>query len=126
MKEAIKTRIYISGGITKVKDYREKFRLKEKELCERGFYHVINPIAIGNALLVRSPQLKKLSESELYSHFMRADIIALLSCTQIYMMEGWMQSNGAKFEHETALICGIDVIYENNRNRNSANAAFWN
>ena len=43
-------RIYISGPITGVENYRENFRKAKEALCERGYTNVINPAELCQVL----------------------------------------------------------------------------
>ena len=102
----MKDKIYISGGIKNVDNYREIFANKEKELINKG-YTVVNPVTVGELLLLRSPELKNLPEKELYKAYMKEDLKALLDCDKISMLENWENSNGANDELYVANICGI-------------------
>jgi len=99
-------KIYISGPITGVKKYRKNFENAEKILDLKG-YTVENPVTIGDRL--HFP--RTFSESDKYATYMRADLLALLGCTHIYMLDKWYNSRGAIIEYIVAKICGLKVIY---------------
>ena len=73
-------RIYISGAITGIKDYEKKFMDAEKYLS-RDCIHIENPVRIGSGL-----------KNPTYEDYMRADLKALLTCDEIYMLHGWMEA----------------------------------
>lgn len=100
-------KIYISGGITGVKNYKRKFNKAERLLKKKG-YEVINPVTIGDALNMPSG----ISAEKAYSRYMLADIKALLGCNAIYLLKGWSDSRGAKIEAMVAEACGMRLIAE--------------
>ena len=89
-------RIYISGGITGIKNYKKNFEMAENYLLNQGF-EVVNPA--------------KLPEQPNYALFMRQDLKELLCCTHIYMMDKWWLSKGAIVELIVAKVCGVVVSY---------------
>lgn len=42
----------------------------------------------------------------------RIDTIALLNCTGIYLLTGWENSTGAKYEHHVAKTFGLEIRFE--------------
>ena len=95
-----KMRIYISGGISGVENYKEKFNAAQKELKEQG-HEVINPSAFDELL----PNLT-------YEEFMKFDIFLLNMCDAIYMLKGWEKSCGANREYGYALASDKMIITE--------------
>ena len=85
-------RVYISGPITGVSDYMEKFELAEKELIEKGFA-VVNPAKINYGM----------PEDMTYEEYMEIDIRLIDLCDAIYMIRGWEMSRGANREYGDAL-----------------------
>ena len=85
-------RVYISGPITGVSDYMEKFELAEKELIEKGFA-VVNPAKINYGM----------PEDMTYEEYMEIDIRLIDLCDAIYMIRGWEMSSGANREYGYAL-----------------------
>lgn len=43
--------------------------------------------------------------------YMRTDILTLLGCDSIHMLEGWWHSRGANVERTVALAVGMPVTY---------------
>lgn len=93
-------RVYISGAITGVDNYKEHFDKAEKELKEKG-HEVINPASFDGLL----PQLT-------YEQYMKLDLYLLDLCEAIYMLEGWRYSYGANREYGYALAKDMMIMEE--------------
>ncbi len=93
-------RIYLSGGITNVPDFWDRFETAEKVLTEKGF-SVINPAKLEQAL----PHLT-------YEERMKIDFALLDMCDSIYMLYGWKQSPGANRELGYAMAKGMKLMFE--------------
>ena len=79
-------KVYISGGISNVPDYQEKFESAEKWLKGKGHY-VINPAKVGLSLdFLSQPEFMKLSHT----------LIDLSD--YVFMLHGWQNSKGANAE----------------------------
>lgn len=98
-----KNLIFISGPITGIKDYKDKFNEAEKYLQNNGFVNIINPAKVAEALPVDAIK---------YEDFLKIDLQMLNACSMIYMLKGWDNSKGACKEHEYAINHGIDIIYQ--------------
>ena len=96
----MKQKIYISGQITEDPNYIEKFNNAQKHL-ESLDYHVINPVQ-----LVPYDELKK------WIDYMLTDLQLLALCDEIYMLDNWERSNGAKIELDIAKVMGLKIIFE--------------
>ena len=94
-------RVYISGPITGVSDYMEKFEAAEKELKEKG-YTVVNPAKINYGM----------PEDMTYEEYMEIDIRLIDLCDAIYMIRGWEMSLGANREYGYALGKGKTITYQ--------------
>lgn len=84
-------RIYISGGISGVENYREAFSKTHEELIKGG-HDVVNPALYADAL----PKLS-------YEEYMKVGLYFLSMCDAIYMLKGWENSRGANREYGYAL-----------------------
>jgi hypothetical protein len=97
--------IYLSGPISG-QDYEERFKaFEEKEaMFERNGDKVFNPMKNGLP-----------PESSTHQH-MRRDLSVLTNeetpITHIFMMNKWTHSAGCWKEFETAVSCGITVLFE--------------
>ena len=99
-------RVYISGPITGVSDYMEKFEAAEKELKEKG-YTVVNPAKINYGM----------PEDVTYEEYMEIDIRLIDLCDAIYMIRGWEMSRGANREYGYASGLGKTIIYQKGKLR---------
>lgn len=101
MVDIMKKKVYISGAIAHY-DLEERmlaFLNAEQYLRKKG-YEPVNPFKNG------------LPQEAHWREHMRADIMMLLRCDGIYMLDGWELSKGAKLELDVASSCGIKVFYE--------------
>lgn len=92
-------RIYLSGKISgrKKEVYQKQFSDMAGRLRRLG-YEVVNP-AIHDFDLE-------------YFEYLLLDKVLIEFCDAIYMLKGWEDSFGAKFELEYAKKLGKEVIYE--------------
>ena len=102
--------IYISGGMSGIKDLNFPAFYAAQELLESRGHTVVNPAEIGKNLIIPSG----LSKEELYLFYLRADIEAMLvrGCNTIYLLKGWETSRGAWVELKTAISLGFKILYE--------------
>ncbi len=88
-------KIYISGAITKNKNYKQQFAKAQKQLEALGF-EVINPAAVSAVL----PPLP-------YAAYMRICSTLLMEVDAICMLKGWERSYGAAAEFDLARALGL-------------------
>lgn len=103
-------KIYISGQITglPIEEAMMKFSWAETYLTEKGF-DVVNPMALSeHEAITKLP----LSESERWLLHMKVDIKALMDCTDIFMLQNWGNSKGAKIERNIAIQLGLNVHHQ--------------
>ena len=93
-------RVYISGGITGVENYREKFNKAQEEL-EKDGHDVFNPALYADAF----PKLT-------YDEYMQLGLQVLDMCDAIYMLKGWQKSCGANREYGYALATDKIILEE--------------
>ena len=93
-------RIYISGPITNVLDYKEKFERAEQNLkAKYPDAEIINPTVLDKLPLT-------------YDEYMELDLRLLGMCEGIYMLKGWEDSKGANLEYGYALAKGKAIYFE--------------
>ena len=96
-------RIYMSGPITNVLDFKEKFDKAEKLLkAEYPNAEIINPTMIV------------LPESCTHEDYMRIDFMLLDFADAIYMLDGWEWSKGACMEYGYAMAKDLIILKEEN------------
>lgn len=95
-------RVYISGPVTGIDDYMERFSNAEKELKEQGF-SVVNPAKV----LSQMP-----ADTTSYEEYMQMSMMMLSMCSHIYMLKGWEKSTGANREYGYALATDITIMRE--------------
>ena len=95
-------RFYISGKMRgrTVEEYTEHFNSAE-ELLKAGGFKVMNPCKWG-WFLKHVP----------YRFALAFDIFMMCFCDRVYMLDGWIDSNGANVEHKFACAIGMVVVYE--------------
>ena len=93
-------KIYISGPITNVIDYKEKFARAEQNLkVKYPDTEIINPTVLDKLPLT-------------YNEYMELDLRLLDMCDAIYMLNGWEDSKGANREYGYALAKGKMFYFE--------------
>ena len=95
-------RVYISGPVTGIDDYMERFSKAEKELEAQGF-GVINPAKV-NAQLP--------ADTTSYEEYIQMSMMMLSMCSHIYMLKGWEKSPGANREFGYALASDMIIMRE--------------
>lgn len=93
-------RIYISGPITNVLDYKEKFARAEQNLkAKYPDAEIINPTVLDKLPLT-------------YDEYMKLDLMLLDMCGVIYMMNGLEKSKGACIEFGYATAKELIILSE--------------
>ena len=94
-------KVYISGAITNNPEYVEQFDAAEKALIEAG-HEVVNPAKINMPL----------PESTTHDEFMHVSFALMDLCNTIFMLESWVNSNGAHMEFEYAMRRKMTIVFE--------------
>ena len=99
--------IYISGRISGNKHWKEQFKKAEDYLVYHGYetHEIINPLVLEDIVLEKNKNAS-------YADFMKTYIRMLMTCNEIFMLQGWRRSKGAKLEHHIAVTLGIKIIYQ--------------
>lgn len=92
-------RIYISGGITGIDNYQQKFDEMETFLKEHGYKNVINPVKVN-----------LISDSFNWREFMVIDIALLSICDTIIMLKDWQNSQGCRTEYTFAKTNNYNIV----------------
>jgi Domain of unknown function (DUF4406) len=106
---------YISGPISGVVGWREKFEEARKALLAAGYDSVYVPAdfeAWPHA--GECPRVAKEGHAGNHSYacHLRGDLIGMLSAAKdIWMMKGWEASEGARLELMVAAACGLPVFF---------------
>ena len=101
--------VYISGPITGVKDWKQRFDKAYKDLKELGFMCVHNPREIAEGVEIAFTVSRREPE---YKDYMKADLKMLLNCDVIYMLKGWEKSRGAVLERQIAQALKMEIMNE--------------
>lgn len=88
---------------------------------DHGDWEVVNPFSVAPACGIPVPSFSEsafsrelMSAGHSWSCWIRGDLIAMLGCTHIYMLDGWEQSHGARLEHFVAVSAGLRVLQLDN------------
>ena len=99
-------KIYISGPISHDPHFEDAFSTAEQYLSYLG-YDVVNPVDIPERVFDGPDRDVKRGH-----YYMRESIKLLMDCDQIYMLEGWENSRGARLEQKIALELAMPRMYE--------------
>lgn len=110
-------RVYIAGPISgrSLEEAREHFDNGAEKLrrADNG-YLPINPMDVaprcGGAC--KGGTLERLGDHHSRVCYLKYDLMALLECEAILMLDGWRKSVGATKEMEIAVHCGMPVLFE--------------
>ena len=94
--------VYISGGITDVPDFKERFKKAERHLRGLGF-NVINPAGLQDNVTIGD-----------FTHYDYMNFcIGLLELSDcVYFLDNWEQSDGSKSEMQQARLLNKKIVKE--------------
>ena len=98
-------RVYISGKITGLDNYKDKFKNAEEKILNLNYSidRIINP---ANNDLILNPKCTNWEE------YMKLSLCELSMCNCIFMLDNWENSKGAKLEYEYAKAHSYVILYE--------------
>ena len=85
-------RIYLSGPITGIADYHQRFEKAKVELVAAGYKNIANPAELDGVI----------NEAK-YEEYMSLCMSLLDMCDVVVMLPGWKESFGANREYGYAL-----------------------
>ena len=85
-------RIYLSGPITGIADYHQRFEKAKVELVAAGYNNIANPAELDGVI----------NEGK-YDEYMSLCMSLLDMCDVVVMLPGWKESFGANREYGYAL-----------------------
>jgi hypothetical protein len=90
---------YITGPITGTEDYEERFAAAEKEVRALGM-EPVNPVTLAH------------DHDKKWSSYMRVALKGMLQCECIYVLRGWLNSEGANIEFNLAQQLEYERYYQ--------------
>lgn len=93
----MKKKMYISGKMKGLANYKSLFSEVEKEYKDR--YDIVNPC-----------HAKHLTDK--WENRIMYDLEIIRDCDVLYMLNNWKDSNGAQVEHYFAQGMGKEIIYQ--------------
>lgn len=103
-------KVYISGPITGVEDYKEHFAAAELKLMEAGH------IPVNPTKLVNMDFLEEVWIQFKHDNWMGCVTQLLEHCDGIYFLKGWGKSRGCLEEYGMAWGMGMVIMYEEGGN----------
>ena len=97
-------KIYISGPITGIKGYMERFEKAEKMLKEAG-HIAVNPAKVN----------AQLPKETTHAEYMKTSLAMLEMCDTVFFLKGWEESEGCNIEFEYAYEHKHTIIFEGGR-----------
>lgn len=85
-------RIYLSGPITGVPNYKKDFEVVEEELLSKGYYKVINPATLDEVIVNGD-----------YEDYMEVCLRLIDMSDMLILLPGWEKSAGANREYGYAI-----------------------
>ena len=110
-------KIYISGKIEGIENYREIFLDAEKFLTydfvdwKDGIAQIVNPATKG--IQLQAEYMTRYKKLPTYEEYLANDIRELAdNCTAIFMLNNYKDSKGAKIELDLAKKLKLKIYYE--------------
>ena len=104
-----KKTIYISGPMSGVDKHNFPAFDEAAVAFEKEGWHVLSPSDIARRFGVQEDCAP---DKETLATIQKEDILALLQCSAVFMLRGWLKSEGARLEHSLAVWLGLDITYQ--------------
>jgi hypothetical protein len=98
-------RYYLSGSITKTKNFKDVFKNAENSLRSLGVNSIFNP-AESDLDVPYSEETK----GDVWKDYMKYDLKMLVDSDVLVLLPGWYRSRGAKLEMVVCWFLGIRVV----------------
>ena len=95
-------KIYISGMVSDCPNYMDNFLEAEHELRNKGYDEVVNPARI----------MANFPKETQYVDYIVMSLKLLDTCDEIYLLDNFYNSYGARIEYLYALSQGKGVIFQ--------------
>lgn len=92
--------VYVAGPMTGLPDHNYPAFAAAQSRLEAEGYRVRSPHRIGK------------HECWAWEDYMRRAIAIMIRCDQVYMLQGWETSRGARLEYQIATALGMPILYE--------------
>lgn len=101
---------YIAGKITglPIEVYTKLFEEAKKEVITLG-YEPLSPIELPH------------EHDKSWESYMKESMQAMLNCKAIYLIENWIDSEGAKIEMKVAKIFSYEIFFQNSSRKHLLN-----
>ena len=99
-------KIYISGPISNDPYHADAFG-KAYDYLHYLVYELVNPLDIKSKEFTGPDR-----EIQYWDYCMRMAVKLLMDCDQVYMLEKWEESRGARIEHQLAIDLCMPRMYE--------------
>lgn len=118
--EVFGSKIYIAGPMRGIPHFNaEAFNWAAEALKKKEWTVVINPVDLDRECfgldvteLPEDWNWQSVPDGIDVQELLRNDLMELMKCDAIYLLEGWEHSHGAKLEKQTAEAVGIEVFYQ--------------
>ena len=101
-------KVYLSGAITGVKHADKLFERAEEKLELLG-YEVVKPYKFSENL---KKEYAKDNKFPKYENYKRCDIVVMINCYAIYLLENRVSSKGARLEKKIAEVLKMQIMTE--------------
>jgi hypothetical protein len=98
-------RYYLSGSITKTKNFKDIFKSAETQLRSLGAEDIFNPTTVD----LNIPYSKE-TKAQTWKLYMKYDLSILVNADVLVLLPGWWISRGVKLELIVCFFLGIRVV----------------